>query len=237
MPPWRRKAWSPDESWWRMLTGTVDTLWPEHPVEKEQSVLFVGWGEDQAGLFLWKAFSENGCAQAVLKYNTPSRHSSSSQARGAVNITPRLARVNRHPEIYSMGRFLFLMIKKEDTKKWRSADIWEAVGTRHFSASTRKSRTPVWTADSLGGSPWPHHLCGPAGRKWPVAAAEECDLRTPRMCRRLAPRMSCLLGGTRPSTVAPSRAAVTEQACVDVAREGGRSPDASLVLFTWGVFF
>lgn len=31
---------------------------------------------------------------------------------------------------------------------------------------------------------------------------------------------------------APSCAAVTEQACVGAAREGGRSPDASLVSFT-----
>lgn len=65
-----------DKSWWHMVTGTVGTLRQEHPGEKEQLVLLVGWGKDQAGLFLWKAFSENGCAQAVLKYNTPSRHSS-----------------------------------------------------------------------------------------------------------------------------------------------------------------
>lgn len=35
-----------------MGTGTVDRLWQEHPIEKEQLVLLIGWGEDQAGLFL-----------------------------------------------------------------------------------------------------------------------------------------------------------------------------------------
>ena len=35
-----------------MVTGTVGTLRQEHPGEKEQLVLLVGWGKDQAGLFL-----------------------------------------------------------------------------------------------------------------------------------------------------------------------------------------
>ena len=34
----------------------------------------------------------------------------------------------------------------------------------------------------------------------------------------------------------PVLAALTEQACVGAAREGGRPPDASLLSFTWGVF-
>lgn len=51
-----------------------------------------------------------------------------------------------------MGRFLFLMIKKEDTKKGRSADIWEAVGTGHFSINKKvkdtslSCRFSVWVA-------------------------------------------------------------------------------------------
>lgn len=43
-----------------------------------------------------------------------------------------------------MGSSLFLMIKKEDKEGWRSADIWEADRTGHYSEeSTPESRISV----------------------------------------------------------------------------------------------
>ena len=66
-PQSRRKDRSLKESWWHTVwQGCVQSA-VEHPEKKEQLVPLAGRGRDQAGLFLWKAFSENGSAEAVLK--------------------------------------------------------------------------------------------------------------------------------------------------------------------------